>query len=92
MNFPTHDTSWAISSKGNHWKRKDGIALVAGKRKDGDIGLGEATAFFRARLPVLKKLKVHSKTTRPTKTTVGMTTTVTNQKNTKRNPFKKELP
>jgi len=35
MNFPTHDTDWALSSKGNHWKRKDGIALVAGKRKDG---------------------------------------------------------
>ena len=35
MNFPTHDTSWTISSKGNHWKRKDGISLVAGKRKDG---------------------------------------------------------
>ena len=35
MNFPTHHTSWTTSSKGNHWKRKDGIALVAGKRKDG---------------------------------------------------------
>ena len=33
--FPTHDTDWAISSKGNCWKRKGGIALVAGERKDG---------------------------------------------------------
>jgi hypothetical protein len=34
MHYPTHDTDWAISSKGNYWKRKDGTALVAGQRKD----------------------------------------------------------
>ena len=33
--LPIHDTGWAISSKGNHWKRKDGIALIVGRRKDG---------------------------------------------------------
>jgi len=35
MNFPSHDTNWAVSLKGNCWRRKDGIALIAGKRKDG---------------------------------------------------------
>jgi hypothetical protein len=35
MNYPTHDTDWAASSKGNCWRRKDGINLSAGKRKDG---------------------------------------------------------
>ena len=35
MNYPTHDTDWAISTKGNSWKRKDGIVLVAGKAKSG---------------------------------------------------------
>ena len=35
MNYPTHDTEWATSSKGNTWKRINGIGLVVGKRKDG---------------------------------------------------------
>ena len=35
MNYPTHDTKWATSAKGNTWKRINGIALIVGKRKDG---------------------------------------------------------
>jgi hypothetical protein len=35
MNYPTHDTDWAISTKGNYWRRKDGIALITGKGEDG---------------------------------------------------------
>ena len=35
MTYPTHDTEWATSSKGNTWKRINGIGLVVGKRKDG---------------------------------------------------------
>jgi hypothetical protein len=35
MNYPTHDTEWATSAKGNTWKRVNGIGLVVGKRKDG---------------------------------------------------------
>ena len=35
MSYSTNDTDWAISTKGNSWRRKDGIALIAGKRKDG---------------------------------------------------------
>ena len=35
MNYPTHDTEWATSFKGNTWKRAGGIALIVGKRKDG---------------------------------------------------------
>jgi hypothetical protein len=35
MNYPTHDTEWATSAKGNTWKRINGIGLVVGKRKDG---------------------------------------------------------
>jgi hypothetical protein len=35
MNYPTRDTEWATSSKGNTWKRINGIALIVGKRKDG---------------------------------------------------------
>ena len=35
MNYPTHDTEWATSAKGNTWKRDNGITLIVGKRKDG---------------------------------------------------------
>jgi len=35
MNYPTRDTEWATSAKGNTWKRSNGIGLVVGKRKDG---------------------------------------------------------
>ena len=35
MNYPTHDTDWAISAKGNTWRRINGVALIVGKCKDG---------------------------------------------------------
>jgi hypothetical protein len=35
MKYPTHDTEWATSVKGNTWKRINGIGLVVGNRKDG---------------------------------------------------------
>ena len=35
MNYPTHDTDWSTSAKGNFWKRINGKVLVVGKRKDG---------------------------------------------------------
>ena len=35
MKYPTHDTEWATSAKGNTWRRIKGIGLVVGKRKDG---------------------------------------------------------
>jgi hypothetical protein len=35
MTYPTHDTQWALSKKGNWWRRKNGIALIVGEHKDG---------------------------------------------------------
>ena len=35
MNYPSHDTDWATSAKGNLWKRANGIVCVVGERKDG---------------------------------------------------------
>jgi len=35
MSFPTHNTNWATSSKGNLWKRANGVVCVVGQRKDG---------------------------------------------------------
>ena len=34
--YPTHDTDWKTSSKGNHWRRIDGIVLVVGQFKTND--------------------------------------------------------
>jgi hypothetical protein len=36
MIYSTQDTSWAISAKGNHWRRLDGKALVVGQFKTSD--------------------------------------------------------
>ncbi len=33
MTYPTHDTDWALSVKGNWWRRRDGLLLSAGTRK-----------------------------------------------------------
>jgi len=35
MSYPTHDTDWAISAKGNDWRRLNGKLLVVGKNKTG---------------------------------------------------------
>lgn len=36
MNYSTHDTSWAISAKGNYWRRLNRKVLVVGQFKDND--------------------------------------------------------
>ena len=33
MSYPTHDTDWATSAKGNQWRRINGGILVVGRRK-----------------------------------------------------------
>lgn len=33
MSYPTHDTDWATSAKGNEWRRINGVVLVVGRRK-----------------------------------------------------------
>lgn len=35
--MPQHDTDWALSAKGNWWRRIDGVAMIVGKTKDGRI-------------------------------------------------------
>lgn len=35
MIYPTNDTEWATSAKGNTWKPVNGVPLIVGKRKDG---------------------------------------------------------
>jgi hypothetical protein len=36
MTYSTQDTSWAVSAKGNLWRRLDGEILVVGESKDGE--------------------------------------------------------
>lgn len=36
MAYPTHDTNWATSAKGNDWRRLNEKVLVVGKKKHGD--------------------------------------------------------
>lgn len=36
MTYSTHDTDWALSAKGNFWRRVDGIVLVVGRKKGED--------------------------------------------------------
>lgn len=35
MNYPTHDTSWSTSAKGNEWRRLNEKVLVVGQKKNG---------------------------------------------------------
>ena len=35
MSYPTHDTDWAESAKGNYWRRENGMVLVVGRKPDG---------------------------------------------------------
>ena len=37
MKYPTYDTCWAISAKGNYWRRLDKKVLVVGQFKDNDF-------------------------------------------------------
>ena len=35
MSYPTHDTDWAESAKGNEWRRLNEKVLVVGQKKTG---------------------------------------------------------
>jgi len=47
MNYPTHDTDWALSAKGNYWRRINGTPLIVGKRKDGQWWARRGDDFIR---------------------------------------------
>jgi hypothetical protein len=48
MTYPTHDTDWALSAKGNWWRRSDGLLLSAGTRKsDGRYWARRGDAFLK---------------------------------------------
>ena len=36
MKYPTYDTNWSLSAKGNYWRRLNKKVLVVGQFKDND--------------------------------------------------------
>lgn len=52
MNYPTRDSDWARSAKGNLWRRMNGVLLVVGKRKsDGGIWVRVGEDFLKGSFP-----------------------------------------
>lgn len=51
INFPTHDTDWALSANGNYWRRIDGTALIVGERKDGNWWARRGDTSLRGSFP-----------------------------------------
>jgi len=45
--YPTHDTDWAISSRGNLWKRRHGIVLTVGQKTNGCYWARKGKEFLR---------------------------------------------
>lgn len=57
MSYPIHDPDWATSSKGNYWRRKDGIVLIAGKRRDGGYWARRGDNFVSGSFSTLSEAK-----------------------------------
>ena len=51
MNYPTHDTEWATSTKGNTWRRINGVALIVGQKKDGSWWARRGDDFLTGNFP-----------------------------------------
>lgn len=58
MNYPTHDTDWAVSSKGTIWKRTDGIVLSVGVKKNGCYWARRGTEFIKGNFPSKSEAKL----------------------------------
>jgi hypothetical protein len=58
MSYPTHDTDWALSAKGNWWRRRDGLLLSAGTRKsDGRYWARRGDEFLKGSFNALSAAK-----------------------------------
>jgi hypothetical protein len=58
MTYPTHDTDWALSVKGNWWRRYDGLLLSAGTRKsDGRYWARRGNEFSKGSFNALSAAK-----------------------------------
>jgi hypothetical protein len=57
MSCPTHNTTWATSSKGNLWKRTNGVVCVVGQRKDGGYWARRGDDFVSGSFSTLSEAK-----------------------------------
>ena len=57
MNFPTNDTNWATSAKGNLWKRTNGVICVVGQRKGGGYWARRGDDFVSGSFSTLSEAK-----------------------------------
>ena len=62
MSYSTRDTDWATSSKGNSWRRKNGIVLVAGKAKSGRYWARRGDDFVPGSFATLEEAKCAAET------------------------------
>jgi hypothetical protein len=56
--YSTHDTDWATSSKGNLWRRINGVVLVVGRNKYGDYWARVGDDFVKGKFPTEMAAKV----------------------------------
>lgn len=59
MSYSTEDTNWALSAKGNWWRRRGGIALVVGTRADGSYWAMRDGEFLKRRFTT-KQEAIHA--------------------------------
>lgn len=57
MTYPTRDTSWETSAKGNLWRRTNGIVCVVGQRKDGRYWARRGDDFVSGSFSTLSEAK-----------------------------------
>ena len=58
MTYPTPDTDWALSAKGNWWRRCRGLLLSAGTRKsDGRYWARRGNEFLKGSFNALSAAK-----------------------------------
>jgi hypothetical protein len=57
MTHPENNTAWAISAKGNQWRRKDGVLLIVGKQKGGKYWARQGDDFLSERFSSLRAAK-----------------------------------
>jgi hypothetical protein len=56
--FSNQDTNWAISSKGNQWRRINGKLLVVGRNKNGGFWVRVGDDFVKGKFPTEMTAKV----------------------------------
>ena len=57
MSYPTLDTDWARSVKGNYWRRIDGVPLIVGSKRSGGYWVRVGDKFLQGDYESLSQAK-----------------------------------